>query len=74
MHFLLHEAGSPIAKAVLQAQWPLGFSKPKLVGGRSRDAAQPDKAAWYVVKYLSKSTQSRQIASKGYKPVARLSP
>ena len=74
MHFLLHEEGSPITKSVQQAQWPWGFAKPKLVGGRARDAAAPDKAAWYVVKYLSKSTQSRQIASKGYKPVARLSP
>lgn len=68
MHFLLHEESSPILKRVLQEQWPWGFSKPKLVGGRSRDAAHPLKAAWYVVKYLSKSTQSRQIASKGYKP------
>lgn len=71
MHFLLHEESTPILKRVLQEHWPWGFSKPKLVGGRAKDAAHPEKAAWYVVKYLSKSHQSRQIASKMYRPSMR---
>lgn len=71
MHFLLHEQDSPILKRVLEAQWPWGFSKPMLVGGRSNQTVPPEKAAWYVAKYLSKSEQARQIASKGYRPEKR---
>jgi hypothetical protein len=70
VHFLLHEQ-SRIRKADLQGQWPFGFSNVSIVGGRSRNAAAPEKAAWYVVKYLSKSVQARQIASLGYKPSKR---
>ena len=68
MHFLLHEQDQPIRKRELQAQWPFGFSNVSIVGGRSAKPAAPEKAAWYVVKYLSKSYQSRQLASRLYRP------
>ena len=71
MHFLLHEQGSPIPKRVIQAHWPWGFSNVSIVGGRSKHAAAPSKAAWYVAKYLSKSVQARQLASRGYRPALR---
>ena len=71
MHFLLHEQGEPIRKAQLQAQWAWGFSNVSIVGGKSRNAAAPEKAAWYVVKYLSKSYQARQVASRLYRPAKR---
>jgi hypothetical protein len=67
-HFLLHEQGEPIPKRAIQAQWPFGHSNISIVGGKSARAAAPEKAAWYVVKYLTKSEQSRVIASLGYKP------
>lgn len=60
MHFLLHEESEHITKATLQKQWHLGFTQVKLVDG------DPRKAAYYVAKYLSKSNQSRQIASTRY--------
>lgn len=72
MHFLLHEQEAPILKRHLEAEWPFGFTKIKLVGGstyRKRDAVQ--KAAFYVAKYLQKSDQSRQLASEGYRPPPR---
>ena len=65
MHVLVHEAGDPIRKRVLQDNWALGFTNFKLVGSAKRQVA-PNDAAFYVAKYLSKSTQARQIASKGY--------
>lgn len=68
VHFLLHEQDKPIRKRDLQGQWPLGHSNVSIVGGKSRNAAAPEKAAWYVSKYLSKSYQSRQLASRGYVP------
>lgn len=71
VHFLLHETGKPIRKRELERQWPHGFSKLVLVGGRSRQEARPEQAAWYVAKYLSKSRQARQLASQGYEPPAR---
>ena len=71
VHYLLHEQQQPIRKADQQAQWPFGFSKISIVGGRSRNAAAPEKAAFYVVKYLSKSEQARQMASQGYRPKPR---
>jgi hypothetical protein len=71
LHWLLHETASPIRKRELQAQWPFGYSKVVIVGGRSKRSASPKRAAFYVVKYLSKSNQSRQIASAGYRPKAR---
>lgn len=66
MHFLLHEKGPPIRKLEIQSQWPWGFSNCKLVGGKAKDAPHPAKAAFYVAKYLGKSKQARQIASKDY--------
>ena len=70
-HFLLHEQEGKITKRDLQGQWPHGFTNVSIVGGRSRRAAAPEKAAWYVAKYLSKSYQSRQLASQGYRPQGR---
>ena len=69
-HFLLHEKGDPIRKRTLQAQWKLGFSNVSIVGGRSKRAAAPGRAAWYVAKYISKSdcNGSRVVASAGYRP------
>lgn len=67
MHWLLHELNGPIRKRVLEAQWPWGFSKPLLCGGGSKRSLSPKSAAFYVAKYLSKDTQSRQIASHGYR-------
>ena len=69
-HFLLHEKGDPIRKRTLQAQWKLGFSNVSIVGGRSKRAAAPERAAWYVAKYISKSecNGSRVVASAGYRP------
>lgn len=63
-HFLLHECAAPIRKRELRSQWPFGHFQAKLVSDGER-------AAWYVVKYLSKSDQARQIASAGYRPVKR---
>lgn len=68
IHWLLHEVDAPIRKRHLQAAWPHGFTKIVIVGGKSRNSANAAKAAHYVVKYLSKSAQARQIASKGYRP------
>ena len=71
LHWLLHEQGDPIRKRELQAKWPFGFSKVVIVGGRSKRAADPKKAAAYVAKYLSKCPQARQMASEGYRPLPR---
>ena len=70
-HFLLHEKGGPILKRELRDQWPCGFLQSSLVGGRARNAATPDKAAWYAVKYVTKSAQARLVASLGYGPEKR---
>ena len=71
-HFLLHELkGDSILKRELRERWPCGFIAAKLVGGTARQAPDPNKAAWYVVKYLSKYNQSRMLASKGYIPEKR---
>lgn len=72
VHFLLHEKDAQIRKKDIQAQWPFGFSNCSIVGGRSRQAAAPERAAWYVAKYLSKSPQARQVASLRYVPEARI--
>lgn len=66
VHFLLHEKVAPIRKRELQAHWPLGHTNVSIVGGSSARSAAPDKAAWYVVKYLSKAVQARQVASLRY--------
>lgn len=70
-HFLLHEQGGPMRKRRLEANWPWGFFQASLVGGRARSAAAPDRASWYAVKYLTKSEQSRVVASRGYAPEKR---
>lgn len=73
MHFLMHETAQPILKRDIQSQWPWGFTNVSIVGGKASRAAAPEKAAWYVVKYLSKSIQARQIASTGYAKDLKLS-
>lgn len=71
-HWLLHEQADPILKRHLQAQWPHGFSNVKLVRENSdRSRRSPNRAAWYVAKYLGKTIQARQIASRGYRPSQR---
>ena len=70
-HILLHECNGPILKSWLVAKWPWGFVQANLVGGRARNAASPHKAAWYVSKYLTKSHQSRLIASIGYSSILK---
>ena len=59
-HMLVHEPGGPVRKAVLDAQWLLGFSRWKLVEQGN------DKGAYYVCKYLSKSNLTRVRASLRY--------
>ena len=71
VHFLLHEEGKRILKRELEADWPFGNTDFSLVAGRSKRAAGPRKAAWYVAKYLSKSSLTRQIASIGYTRIIR---
>lgn len=60
MHFMLHEQDNPIRKKHIQCAWRHGFSGVNLV-----DPAN-NSAAFYVSKYLSKSHQSRQLASTNY--------
>lgn len=64
-HFMLHEHGDPIRKRLIQSKWTAGFSNVSIV------AAGSSREAWYVAKYLSKSNQSRQVASSGYRPSGR---
>ena len=71
IHWLVHETSAPIRKRQLEAHWPFGHAKVTIVGGRSKRAARPEKAAWYVVKYLQKSVQARQMASQTYRPARR---
>lgn len=67
-HFLLHELkGDKILKRELRERWPCGFFSAKLVD-------DSDKAAWYVVKYLSKHNQTRIRSSKDYVPELRAKP
>ena len=74
-HFLLHELkGDRVLKRELRDRWPCGFIGATLVGGTARQAADPNKAAWYAVKYLSKHTQTRIRASRGYVPEKRAEP
>lgn len=66
MHVLVHEeTATPILKRQLEEQWSWGYTNFKLVGSAKRQVA-PEQAAFYVAKYLAKTTQARQIASKGY--------
>lgn len=75
IHWLLHECGpEQITKTELQSQWKLGFTQVKLVGGydkKRKRVLNPSYAAFYVSKYLSKSYQSRQLVSVGYKNKTR---
>lgn len=59
-HLLLHETflGHPVRHKQLANQWPLGFSKWRLV--------KEEREAAYVAKYLSKSLLARVRASEGY--------
>lgn len=63
-HVLLHEryAQHAIRHKTLAAEWPHGFTKWKLV---DKEQA-PEKAAWYVSKYLAKSALARVRASEHY--------
>lgn len=70
-HFIIHEDDRPILKRILRDEWPLGFMQAKLIGGRAHNAPAPEKAAWYAVKYLTKSVQARVKASPGYRPEKR---
>lgn len=59
-HCLIHERwlGGEVQERTLRRQWPLGFSKFNLVEGSA--------AAWYVAKYLAKTSDARVRASIGY--------
>lgn len=65
-HLLLHEQGEPIRKATLDAAWPLGFTKWRLVSDDVMEAK-------YVCKYLSKDAQTRVRASQRYGQAALIS-
>ena len=59
-HMLLHESSDiPVRYAQLEGLWPHGFTKWKLLDDDPR-------AAWYVVKYLSKANNARVRASLRY--------
>ena len=57
-HMLLHEVRDPVRYRDLEGEWPLGFSKWRLV-------ADP-KESRYLSKYLSKDARSRVRASLAY--------
>lgn len=59
-HALIHEAaaGAYVKERCLSSQWPLGFSKWRLVGSL--------REAGYVCKYLSKDCAARVRASQSY--------
>lgn len=59
MHILVHEQGTPLRKADLEAKWRLGFSHWRLVGEDTR-------ASVYVCKYLAKDALTRVRASQSY--------
>lgn len=70
-HCLLHEtdASRPLRHVALKDQWPLGFSKWKLVKDEYREDGTLIPAhviAGYVAKYLSKSLLARVRASEAY--------
>lgn len=69
IHALIHEKGTPIRLHQLQERWQLGFTKFILLGGKAaakRGVKNPERAGYYVCKYLQKHSQSRQLASIGY--------
>ena len=58
-HVLIHERSLPVRHAILKEAWTWGFTNFKLVtNGKG--------AAWYVAKYLSKSSVARVRASLNY--------
>lgn len=59
-HALIHEAGLPLTKRLLESNWRLGFSQFRLV-----NSADP-RSAFYVCKYLSKDARTRVRASRQY--------
>lgn len=66
-HALIHEVGeTPVTHKILSDQWKLGFTKFKLL--------ENEKAAYYVVKYLTKANDGRVRASLGYGRVRPKSP
>lgn len=62
-HILIHEVSQdgPVRHASLKRQWKLGFADFKLVA-----QSQPELAAAYVAKYISKTMSARVRASRGY--------
>lgn len=68
MHILLHNAGEPIRKAVLEEQWRVGFSHWRLV------PAGDDSPAVYACKYLTKDSLTRVRASRRYGQLQKCSP
>lgn len=66
VHFLLHEKGERILKKNLAAKWSHGFVKIKLAGGSKVRMDEAMKCSWYVVKYITKHSQSRILASINY--------
>jgi len=64
-HMLVHEqSGTKITKRMLESQWPLGFTKWKLVEETARGAG-------YTCKYLAKEAASRVRASRFYGSLSR---
>lgn len=60
-HIVLHELATPILKRVLEASWPFGFTKFKLV-----PSGEENRAVRYVTKYVAKNGASRIRASIRY--------
>lgn len=72
VHFLLHEVEAPILKRQIADQWPFGFTQVKLVNmDATRNGGDINKVAFYVAKYITKTDQSRQLASRLYRPQSR---
>lgn len=60
VHMLVHEcAGTLVRKAILDEEWELGFTRWKLADHRPN-------LAWYLCKYLAKTSVARVRASKWY--------
>lgn len=66
VHWLLHETERRILYKHLEGAWGLGHAVVVIVGGRSKRSGPPRSAAFYVAKYLSKTYQARQLASRRY--------
>ena len=68
LHVLIHEYSGTVTARNIQACWPHGFSKAKLVQDDN-----PRRAAFYVCKYLLKSSLTRVRASLRYGSPSTLS-